>query len=165
MALMIWRLMGRCTPQRGTVREGQRSTGQERGSNLLETALVIPLLLILLAGAVDVGRVFTVYLILTNATREGARYASHFPHYAEGTRQTVRQEVGGTGIDLQDTDIVIEPEAPDGALPSDPAVAQPGETIVVWVEYEMPTLLTGAIGLDRINVRTGTHMIVFGQDV
>lgn len=39
----------------------------------MEFALVVPLLLILLAGIVDFGRAFYTQVVLTNAAREGAR--------------------------------------------------------------------------------------------
>lgn len=48
----------------------------ERGQSLVETALVIPILIILLFGITDFGRVFHTYLTLDHAGREGARAAS-----------------------------------------------------------------------------------------
>ncbi len=45
----------------------------ERGQSLVETALVIPFLLILLFALVDFGRGFYTWLVVVNAAREGAR--------------------------------------------------------------------------------------------
>ena len=59
--------------------EPRRGAG-ERGVNLIEMALVLPLLLLLLAGVVDLGRAFYTYVSLTNAVREGARFASKLPY-------------------------------------------------------------------------------------
>ena len=40
---------------------------------MVEMAIVIPILLIILMGIFEFGRIFNTYLILTNASREGAR--------------------------------------------------------------------------------------------
>jgi Flp pilus assembly protein TadG len=45
----------------------------ERGAELIEFAVVLPLLLLLIAGIVDFGMMFRTYEAVTNAAREGAR--------------------------------------------------------------------------------------------
>jgi Flp pilus assembly protein TadG len=51
----------------------------ERGQSLVELALVLPLLILLLTGMVDLGRAFYGFISITNGAREGARYAvRHF---------------------------------------------------------------------------------------
>ena len=45
----------------------------KRGQALVELALVLPLLILLLFGTMEFGRIFHSYLVLTNASREGAR--------------------------------------------------------------------------------------------
>lgn len=52
------------------------SPGVRRGQALVELALVLPLLLTLVMGIVDVGYLFNHQLTLTNASREGARLGS-----------------------------------------------------------------------------------------
>ena len=47
----------------------------EAGQAMVEMALVLPILLILIGGIVDFGWLFYNQLSLTNAAREGARYA------------------------------------------------------------------------------------------
>lgn len=48
----------------------------QKGQTLVETALILPILLMLLFGITDFGRVFHVYLTLDHAGREAAREAS-----------------------------------------------------------------------------------------
>ncbi|MCM3709080.1 TadE/TadG family type IV pilus assembly protein [Sporosarcina luteola] len=48
----------------------------QRGQALVETALILPILLILLFGITDLGRVFHAYLTLDHAGREAARVAA-----------------------------------------------------------------------------------------
>lgn len=54
------------------------------GNALLEFALVLPVLLIIIAGIVDFSLLFYDKAVITNASREGARYAVVFrsPTYA-----------------------------------------------------------------------------------
>ena len=47
----------------------------ERGADLIEMALVLPLLLLVVLGIVDFAFMFQRYEAVTNATREGARVA------------------------------------------------------------------------------------------
>ncbi len=56
-----------------------RRTRSEHGSSLVETAIMSFVLLLLFAGAVDIGRMYYSYVIITNAAREGARTAARSP--------------------------------------------------------------------------------------
>jgi Flp pilus assembly protein TadG len=60
----------------------RRLRGNERGAELIEFALVLPLLLGMLAGIVDFGRLFQRLEVTTNAAREGARLAT-LPGYSQ----------------------------------------------------------------------------------
>lgn len=55
--------------------EWERSHGQ-RGQGMVELAVILPLLLIILLGTIDLGRALYTYVALTNAAREAARYAA-----------------------------------------------------------------------------------------
>ncbi|WP_047491801.1 TadE/TadG family type IV pilus assembly protein [Terriglobus sp. TAA 43] len=52
---------------------------RQDGNSLIETALVLPVLLLLLAGAVDIGRAFRAAMIVNAAARTGAAYGIHYP--------------------------------------------------------------------------------------
>ena len=47
----------------------------ERGTALLETAMTLPLVLLVSVGIFEFGRAYQVFQVCTNATREGARIA------------------------------------------------------------------------------------------
>ncbi len=47
-----------------------------RGNNLIEFALVAPLLILLILGTVEVGNAYRAYIGISNASREGARLAA-----------------------------------------------------------------------------------------
>jgi Flp pilus assembly protein TadG len=64
---------------------------KERGAIAVEMAVLLPLLLLVLVGTMEFGRVFNVQNSLTQAAREGARHAAI--HYSDGT-----MDVEGTAL-------------------------------------------------------------------
>lgn len=54
----------------------ERRRNRERGQSLVEFAIIVPTLLILVFGIIDFGLALRSYITVTQATREGARYAS-----------------------------------------------------------------------------------------
>jgi Flp pilus assembly protein TadG len=62
------------------------SSTSEQGSSLIETALLIPFLLLLLLGAVDFGRAFYMAIELAGAAQAGATYGVLKPTDIAGMR-------------------------------------------------------------------------------
>src|SRR5438552_6045771 len=65
--------------------EGMVRRDDERGIALIEFVLVLPLLAILIFGAVDIGRAYALANKLTNAAREGARFGEYAPEQVATT--------------------------------------------------------------------------------
>lgn len=57
----------------------KRSIKHLKGQSIVEFALVLPLILLLVFGFMDLGRAVYYYSAIGNAAREGARYASVRP--------------------------------------------------------------------------------------
>lgn len=79
----------------------------ERGANLAEFAIVVPLMILLICGIVDVGRAFYGFIVVTNAVGEGARYGARQPNNSssDGAIETkVLQEIGTSGALLTGCD-------------------------------------------------------------
>jgi len=53
----------------------RQTLASERGTAILETAMTLPLLLLVTVGIFEFGRAYQTWQILTNAAREGARIA------------------------------------------------------------------------------------------
>lgn len=53
-----------------------RKRSGSKGQSLVETAIVLPIILLLIMGIIDFGLLFNNYIILSNASREGARKAA-----------------------------------------------------------------------------------------
>ena len=86
-----------------TRRRWKRGRG-ERGAELIEMAIVLPILLFIVAGILDFGFMFQRYETLTNAAREGARLAT-LPSYSDDAgdlaviKQRVRDYLRASGLD------------------------------------------------------------------
>ncbi len=66
-------------------RDKNRSSWKNRGQSFVELAIVLPVLLFLLIGFVEVGAVIYTYLSMLDVSREAARFASeHDPDILEG---------------------------------------------------------------------------------
>ena len=61
------------------MRRLRRRVRPERGAELIEFALTLPLLLLLVLGIIEFGFLFQEYEVVTNSAREGARLAALIP--------------------------------------------------------------------------------------
>jgi Flp pilus assembly protein TadG len=75
-----------------TLKKSFRSSQKDIGSELVELAIVMPILVLLLLGIVDFAFLFQRWEVVTNATQEGARLAS-------------LDQNGVAGMDWTDTEI------------------------------------------------------------
>lgn len=80
--------------------------GEKRGQALVELALILPILILILMGTMEFGRIFHSYLVITNASREGAR-AGVVGLDDTGIRTKVKDVA--TSLSLSDTQINITP--------------------------------------------------------
>lgn len=71
----------------------QQMTKTEKGQSLLELALVLVLLLIMLAGVIDLGRMMYEYLTMRDAAQEGAGYGAAFPNYCSQIEERVKNNL------------------------------------------------------------------------
>lgn len=124
---------------------------RERGQELVEFALILPLLLLLMVGIFEFGYVVFAYNTLSNAVREGARYGSVNPPVDQAAKDAiiVRASRLTTGLN-QDEDV--------WTWDVDDSVSG---RVSVSVEYEH-TPFTGFIfaplGLDTLPLRAASSM-------
>ncbi|MGQ9682456.1 MAG: TadE/TadG family type IV pilus assembly protein [Anaerolineae bacterium] len=116
---------------------------RNRGQSAVELALVLPLLLLLLLGTVDLGRAFGVWMALSNAAREGARYACQDPYDEDKIAAYVRREVQSEG--LAPAVVVVTVDRPSGYGGGNP--------IVVRVSYSMDLLTVVLFGGQAVMIR------------
>ena len=77
-------------------------SSKSRAQAMVEFAIVLPILVVVLIGLFEVGRVIFIYAAVTNASREAARYGSalgfdsaanlyHKYRYCDGIKATARK--------------------------------------------------------------------------
>lgn len=86
---------------------------KQRGAAAVELAILLPVVLLIIGGIVDFGRVFFTKIELTNAAREGARAAIVTGTPATGI--TARVTAAVPGIDPARLSIVATPSCTAGA--------------------------------------------------
>ena len=102
----------------------------ERGTAILETAMTLPLLLLVTVGIFEFGRAYQTWQVMTNAAREGARIAV-LPNYVAGSAEARAKQYLASGQ---------LPNAASATVTVDPTVtvnigATTATTSVVTVNY------------------------------
>ena len=115
------------------IRKGKRE-GKEKGQSLTELALVLPVMLLILAGVLDLGRLYYVTVALTDAAGEGAIYAAINPYATDEIIARAQAASGGL--------VQIDAEKININCP----VITAGEPVTVTVDYDF-TLATPIINL------------------
>jgi hypothetical protein len=117
------------------VRLGRRRDG---GAAAVETALVLPILLLIVFGIIDFGRMLNAQISLTEAAREGAR-AESLGASVETRVDTATTGLGGTATVEIDWDESQQcPSSPD---PEDDAV------IILTYEFDFITPVGALAGI------------------
>ena len=145
-----------------------RRLKSERGAELIEFALIFPLLLLVILGIIDFGFLFQRYEVLTNATREGARIAV-LPGYDDAdvkARVCDYLETGGVPI-VSDATCATWTTVDDGTItmPTPPNLT----TKVVTVSYPHNFMFIGPIiglmGGSWTNAKTLTTVAVMRDEL
>jgi Flp pilus assembly protein TadG len=143
-----------------------RRRSGERGQTLIELALLVPILLIIVTAIVDFGFAFRDYIAVTNAAREGARYA------VTGCTTTAQQDAikqkvvtSSHGL-LTNSDVVVD-ALPATASVDNCSTSAPGTGNAIKVKashtYHFVTplgSLVSAFGSHTITMTSSTTMRV-----
>lgn len=71
----------------------------EKGQSMVELAVAVVVLLILVSGVVDLGRVSFHYIAMRDAVQEAASYASVFPNNNQQIFARATDGIAGDGVD------------------------------------------------------------------
>lgn len=141
-----------------THREASRT-----GQALVELALITPILVLLLLGAIDLGRVWYAQITITNAAREGALEAAFNPDsYHAGqpcnpasNRVVCRviNEADGSGVTIEPDDITVDCDA---ACVAGTAAAPNSVIVTVEGDFSLLTPLMAVFTGSQDITLTGT---------
>jgi Flp pilus assembly protein TadG len=122
----------------------------ERGQALVEFAIVVVIFVMLLSGLIDISRIAATWVVMSNATREGARLGALGYNDAD-----IIQSIESALSDLDLTRVTVD---------IDPGVAgrSRGTPLQVSVDYAIDLLMpiTAVVLPNPMPIRTSTVMRV-----
>lgn len=144
-----------------TSRKTDLAARTARGQELVEFAIVLPILFLIIFGAIDLGRMFLAGVAITNVAREGARYAGlHRDQITLTTGtcssqpsliiQAACREALNSGLNPLKVSVV----------PTCPAGCDPYNKIVITVRYDFDLLMGSLIGADGILLQRRAEMMI-----
>ncbi|MDH7488991.1 MAG: TadE/TadG family type IV pilus assembly protein [Anaerolineae bacterium] len=136
------------------IRTSSRRRG--RGQSLVEVALLLPVLIVLLAAVIDLGRVLDASIVLSNAARVGARFGSIHPTWYDSIRVRVVDFANNSGMAF--TGVVL-----DGSNVEVSSSAVPGQPIVVTITYDLPLYFGRMVGLNTIRIVRRAEMMIMSS--
>jgi Flp pilus assembly protein TadG len=83
-----------------------------RGTALIETAMVLPILLLISVAIFEFGRAYQTWEVLTNAAREGARVAVLPSATTSGTQARVMQYIQNGQLSTQGVNVSVNTNVP-----------------------------------------------------
>ena len=131
----------------------------EKGQNLVEMAIVLPFLLIIVFGVIDLGRVFFASINLTNAAREGVRFLTMHPNDVAnpytafwGSKSAAIEEASFNHILLNGVDVSVDcineddnDEYCDSGTPAEVVVTHDFDLIMGWILSDSLTVTRRAV--------------------
>jgi len=143
---------------------GVKSLHREEGAALVETALVVPVILLLLFAIFEMGLAFARYQVLSNASREVARVASLFDMQCQNAPGSVTAdksaEIARTIANYDDALGM----ANEITLASITGVCVDGgeSTVVLRFDHELPVL---GNFIDQASIRLEARTIMRNESV
>jgi hypothetical protein len=133
---------------------------KQKGQSLVEFALVVPFLLLVVVGTIEIGRAYYHYNTLSKAVREGARYMSGHAYdpaleFPNVQNMVVYGNTGGSGSP-------ILPRLTTGMVTITPRgggtdMTTPPLWVNVSVSYPYTSVIAGLINLN-LNLTPGVEM-------
>lgn len=115
---------------------GHKPGKAERGQSLLELAILFPVLLLILLGILDVGRLYMTMVAIHDAAAEGASYAASHPSQTDQIQQ--RAAESSTALTTIDPLLVVVTYG-DSLTSGQPV------TVTVNYDYDLLTPVLSAI--------------------
>lgn len=148
---------------------GQRSMKDRKGTSTVEFAIVLPVLLLILFGIIEMALVFYDKAMITNGSREGARAGIVFRADADtGIYSPMTETEISTVVNNYLADSLVTFSTATATIEVDPdqcppLTATPPRQITVTVTYPytflvLPNFISTLVGLNPLNLTAVTVM-------
>lgn len=126
----------------------------EKGQSLVELALSITVLLVLLAGVVDLGSIFFQYMAMRDAAQEGASYASVYPSACSNVEARVMANLHNDDPTEVHVDILVDGVACADATAANACAPRDVKVTVHQPAYELMMPMIGTfVGSQTIDLK------------
>ncbi len=145
------------TGRKGTLIHGRR------GQSMVEFALMLPVLVLVIAGIFDLGRAFFASITITNSAREGARYATLFRDQSQNICNAAYNEAQSSKTTLIYSNIHLACGAYSITCQSTgtPAISCPhNQSIIVQVSYDYNDMILKFFFPNPIHMAKQVEMLV-----
>lgn len=123
------------------------------GQSLVEFSLVLPIILLIMVGVVDLGRAYFAYMTVVNVAQEGARYGAANPTAGANIDAHAQNEAQGSGINP--AQLLVTHSFPNGCAA--------GQTIKVDVTYNFQFFTAYIFGVSTIPLRASDQNMVLNK--
>jgi hypothetical protein len=119
----------------------------QSGQNLAELALILPVMVIILFGVLDLGRIFYAQIAVANAAREGVRYLTTHPADRIGgyinSIDAAEMQATFSGLDSEGLSVIADCTFADddGGCEAGRELSDPDNKAVVTVTYDFRPIL------------------------
>ncbi|HUF38780.1 MAG TPA: TadE/TadG family type IV pilus assembly protein [Anaerolineales bacterium] len=127
----------------------------QTGQNLVEFAFGLVVLLLIAFGVMDLARVFHSIVVVTNASREGARFGTRNPDDLNGARLAALNEAQNAGVTLTLAEI-----AATCTDANTNGWCDGGQPIVVTVNHTFSTIFGNFFAASPLIISRTTQMMV-----
>jgi Flp pilus assembly protein TadG len=107
----------------------------QKGQSLVEVALALPVLVLIVAGILDVGRAYFTFISLSDAAAEGAQYAAVYPTHTAQIKERAADSSNGL--------VMLDPSM----VQVEYASLTAGSPITVSVEFDYQVITPIIVGL------------------
>jgi Flp pilus assembly protein TadG len=143
----------------------------QTGQSLTEFALALPLLIIILLGALDLSRLFEAKITLANAAREGARYGmnatdpndrlNNVNTYVAVVKAQAVNEAANSGVTIANGEITVTCMNPaTGTAYANCSLAQVGDQVTVAINHPFYFISTDLLGVGNITLGGTASMVL-----
>jgi Flp pilus assembly protein TadG len=133
-----------------------------QGQSMVEFALILPVMVLIIAGIFDLGRAFYSTITITNAAREGARFGTLNPKLTQGICDAAITEAQSSGITLDYSKITVSCSSTVTCLSASTPVitCNHNQPITVKVGYNYNDMLFKFFFSSGINMQRQVEMLV-----
>ncbi len=136
----------------------KQSRRRYRGQNLVELALVTPILLLLLMISIDVGAAMSAYNTVGSMARQGAYYGSHNPADTAGISSAALGESGAIYGVMPTVGSSVVDDTFDV-----PGTTTPYQTVIVTVTYQYNPIFSIPPMPSSLTIKRRVEMRVLGS--